>query len=146
MTNIQAPYSEGRSTRAAYRNIGVLSNTMIFSIPVYNNMPASACALPAVSGNPNPYLSSITVQNAANTSVKGTFNTPFAYNVYNYTVTVPSNVSEVLVSASAVSKYAQKPTGTGMYSMGNKSAITVVITGIAQNGARQQYVLNIIKQ
>lgn len=146
MTNIQAPYSEGRSTRAAYRNIGVLSNTMIFSIPVYNNMPASACALPAVSGNPNPYLSSITVQNAANTSVKGTFNTPFAYNVYNYTVTVPSNVSQVLVSASAVSKYAQKPDGAGKVYTLSGTSTKIVITGIAQNGARQQYVLNIIKQ
>ncbi len=146
MTNVQAPYSEGRSTRAAYRNIGVLSNTMIFSIPVYNNMPSTACALPAVSGNPNPYLSSITVQNAANTSVKGTFNTSFQYNIFNYTVTVPSNVSQVLVSANAVSKYAQKPDGAGKVYTLSGTSTKIVITGIAQNGARQQYVLNIIKQ
>ena len=46
MTNIQAPLSEGRSTRAAYNSLGILSDAMIFYIPVYNNMPDTPCALP----------------------------------------------------------------------------------------------------
>ena len=47
MTNVQAPWAEGRTTRAAYAAIGVMSDTMVFYIPVYNNMPDAACALPA---------------------------------------------------------------------------------------------------
>ena len=46
MTNIQAPLSEGRSTRAAYNSLGILSDSMVFYIPVYNNMPDTPCALP----------------------------------------------------------------------------------------------------
>ena len=61
-------------------------------------------------------------------------------------MTVPSNVSQVLVSASAVSKYAQKTDGAGKVYTLSGTSTKIVITGIAQNGARQQYILNIIKQ
>ena len=47
MTNVQAAWSEGRTTRNAYSSLGILSDTMVFYIPVYNNMPETACALPA---------------------------------------------------------------------------------------------------
>lgn len=47
MTNVQAPWSEGKSTRDAYAALGILSDNMIFYIPVYSNMPDAACALPA---------------------------------------------------------------------------------------------------
>ena len=47
MTNVQAAWSEGKITRDAYSSLGVLSDTMVFYIPVYNNMPETACALPA---------------------------------------------------------------------------------------------------
>ena len=46
MTNIQAPLSEGRSTRAAYSALGILSDSMVFYIPVFNNMPETPCELP----------------------------------------------------------------------------------------------------
>lgn len=46
MSAVQAPWSEGRTTRAAYKDLGILSDTMVFYIPVYDNMPESACALP----------------------------------------------------------------------------------------------------
>ncbi len=47
MTNVQAAWSEGRTTRNAYSSLRILSDTMVFYIPVYNNMPETACALPA---------------------------------------------------------------------------------------------------
>ncbi len=47
MTNVQAPWAEGRTTRNAYNELGILSDTMVFYIPVFNNMPESLCALPA---------------------------------------------------------------------------------------------------
>lgn len=46
MQNIQAPLSEGHTMRKAYNNVGLLDAAYVFSVPVYNNMPASACPLP----------------------------------------------------------------------------------------------------
>lgn len=150
MTNVQAPYAEGRTTRNAYNSLGILSNTMIFNIPVYNNMPATACALPAASGNPNPYLSGITVVNNDNYTQQFPLSN-FAFDGgaarnFTYYITVPANVSSVLVSASKISTYAAIE-GPGVYALGgNGSTTTVVITGVAQNGTRQAYTIHIIRQ
>ena len=46
MQNIQAPASEAANIRKAYNNAGALENSFVFKIPVYNNMPASACTKP----------------------------------------------------------------------------------------------------
>lgn len=46
MQNIEAPYSEGSSIYKAYAKAGVLERKFVFKIPVYENMPASACAQP----------------------------------------------------------------------------------------------------
>lgn len=46
MQNICAPASESSSIRNAYSSTGALDNTFVFKIPVYNNMPDSACPLP----------------------------------------------------------------------------------------------------
>ena len=46
MQNIQAPASEAKSVRKAYNNAGALDNSFVFKIPVYKNMPASACSKP----------------------------------------------------------------------------------------------------
>ncbi|MCM1156726.1 MAG: SH3 domain-containing protein [Roseburia sp.] len=48
MQNIQAPASEASNIRKAYYNAGALENSFVFKIPVYNNMPASACSKPEV--------------------------------------------------------------------------------------------------
>ncbi len=49
MQNIGAPLSEAKNIMKLYKNAGSLDNTFVFKIPVYNNMPATACALPTVS-------------------------------------------------------------------------------------------------
>lgn len=54
MQNISAPMSEGSTTRAAYERAGALNNMFVFKIPVYRNMPASACPEPGTSQNLNP--------------------------------------------------------------------------------------------
>lgn len=46
MQNICAPESEGRNIRKAYVDTGSLNNTFVFKIPVYENMPTTACAKP----------------------------------------------------------------------------------------------------
>ena len=150
MTNVQAPYSEGRLTRSAYNSMGILSDTMVFYIPVYNNMPASACGLPAATGNPNPYLSSITVYNGS-TALNGltpTFSKPSSGGVLSnnsYSIVVGKNVSSVTVNASTISNCATV-LGTGTYNLGAAGSTTqIIITGVAQNGAAQQYVVNVYR-
>lgn len=49
MQNICAPSSEGQNIRKSYLEAGSLDNTFVFKIPVYNNMPAEACAKPEAS-------------------------------------------------------------------------------------------------
>ncbi|MGN1147154.1 MAG: hypothetical protein ACI4TB_01945 [Lachnospiraceae bacterium] len=51
MQNICAPTSEGSNIRKLYENTGALDNTFVFKIPVYNNMPESACTLPTASNS-----------------------------------------------------------------------------------------------
>ena len=44
--NIQMAWSEARNTRKAYSGIGILDQAFLFSIPVFENMPAKAAVLP----------------------------------------------------------------------------------------------------
>lgn len=149
MTNVQAPYSEGKITRAAYSSLGILSGTMVFYIPVYNNMPAKACALPAAAGNPNPYLKSLSVQSGGtNINLDSTFVKPSSAGVLSrntYSVVVGKSVSAVTIKASAISG---KATVSGIGNVNLKEpgqTTTAVVTCTAQNGARQEYVINIVR-
>jgi beta-N-acetylglucosaminidase len=149
MTNVQAPYSEGRTTRAAYNSLGILSNTMIFYIPVYSNMPASACALPASTGNPNPFLSDISVYNGSTKlSMSSTFVKPTSTGELSnstYSVVVSKSVSQVTVTGSVISSKATL-SGTGTVTLGSPGqTTTVTVSGIAQNGAKQDYTINITR-
>lgn len=46
MQNILGAYNEGNTAYKAYTNIGILDNTFVFKIPVYQNMPVSAVPRP----------------------------------------------------------------------------------------------------
>ncbi len=46
MQNIEAPSSEAKNVRKAYVNAGALGSNFVFKIPVYKNMPSSACSKP----------------------------------------------------------------------------------------------------
>ncbi len=143
MTNVQAPYAEGRTTRTAYNAMEILSDAMVFFIPVYNNMPAKACALPAAKGNPNPYLSSVKLYNG--TEELAGLTPTFAYNVFEYTVVVPKSVAAVTVKASAVSKYATV-SGTGTVNLKEAGKTTTIkVTGKAQNGTTQVYTIHVTR-
>ncbi|MDE7224913.1 MAG: hypothetical protein K2O34_14195 [Acetatifactor sp.] len=49
MQNICAPSSEGSNVHKLYQGAGAIDNRFVFRIPVYNNMPAAACAKPTQS-------------------------------------------------------------------------------------------------
>lgn len=46
MQNILGAYNEGNTAYRAYANIGILNNSFVFKIPVYQNMPVSAVPKP----------------------------------------------------------------------------------------------------
>ncbi|MBQ8983570.1 MAG: DUF4214 domain-containing protein [Lachnospiraceae bacterium] len=46
MQNIRGAYNEGRTAYQAYSNMGILNNNFVFKIPVYQNMPLTACPMP----------------------------------------------------------------------------------------------------
>lgn len=48
MTNVLAPYSESSSIYRGYSSTGILSNSMTFIIPVYQNMPEALCQSPNI--------------------------------------------------------------------------------------------------
>jgi hypothetical protein len=64
MQNIVAPTSEGKNIRKSYNNAGSLDNTFVFKIPVYQNMPYTACQDPTQYGitltPPAAYLTAYT--------------------------------------------------------------------------------------
>jgi beta-N-acetylglucosaminidase len=149
MTNVQAPYSEGRITRSAYNSLGILSNTMVFYIPVYKNMPSTACALPSSAGNPNPYLSDLSVYNGSTKlSLSSTFTKPSSTGTLSnstYSVVVGKSVSKVTIAANTISKKATV-TGTGTITLKDAGQTTTVkVVGIAQNGTKQEYTIKITR-
>lgn len=51
MQNISAPTSEALSMKKLYQQANSLDNTFVFKIPVYENMPGTACPMPTSSTN-----------------------------------------------------------------------------------------------
>ena len=137
MQTLQAPYDEGHTARKAYSSMGLLDSSFTFKIPVYKNLPASACAQPTKDGNPNYKLSSISVSGY---SITPTFN----MDTDSYSLIVPYSVSSVTVSAAA---YASTTTisGIGTKSL-NVGSNTVNIIAKAQNGDTKTYTLLITRE
>lgn len=137
MTNVQAPATECLTNYNAYKNNNLLASSMVFEIPVYNNMPASAVSKPADSGNPNNWLKSL--------SVDGYSLTPtFAINeTTSYSLIVSSSINSINVSGSTVNS-AAKISGLGTYQLA-EGTNTINITVTAQSGATRTYTLTVVR-
>ncbi len=103
-TNVQGAKVEASIAKRAYATCGIDQDAMVFYIPYYDNMPETPCQLPATAGNPNYYLKSIKVVNAANDE-ELSFDSTFNYKTKKYTIAT-NGVTSVKVSAKAISKYA----------------------------------------
>ncbi len=137
MTNVQAPATECLTNYNAYKNNDLLDSSMVFEIPVYNNMPASACSKPADSGNPNNWLKTL--------SVDGYSLTPsFAVNTTSsYSLIVSDTTTSINISATTVNSNATV-TGVGTINLAegtNKITINVK----AQNGNVRTYTLTVVR-
>jgi beta-N-acetylglucosaminidase len=138
MSNIAAPVSEAAKLYKAYSEMGDLHKPITFLLPVYLNMPESACLKPAASGNPNNWLSRL--------SVSGFHLTPTFDPAISdeYSLIVEHTVASVQVSATPVTSLATiTGAGTRQLAYGN-NWINVVVE--AQNGGLRTYTLNIFRK
>lgn len=139
MGNIQAPCMEGTSRYSTYKNLGVLDDSVItFIIPVYDNMPTSAAAIPAVTGNPNSYIKYMSINNG---SIG--FNQTFTYNKLNYNAV--TRESSINISATPVSSYGTIVSGAGYHALNPGNNVIQVVCQ-AGNGNQTTYTLNIYRQ
>lgn len=136
MTNVQAAASEGAKLEEAYSS-QLKQLALEFKIPVYKNMPATACVSPTDDGSPNNKLSGL--------SIDGFTLTPtFSRDVTSYNVIVGPSVTSVNVRASALDSKAVI-TGVGNIQLQNgNNDITVQVK--AQNGTICQYVIHVMRQ
>ncbi|BCN29841.1 cadherin-like beta sandwich domain-containing protein [Anaeromicropila herbilytica] len=135
MANVEAASSEATKTYSGYSSM--LELPIVFTIPVYNNMPNSVCAAPKDVKNPNNWLSNLSIEGY---SLTPTFDLS-KDQVYN--LIVDNDISEVTVDAQAVSSKATV-SGTGVQSLeiGN-NVVTVNVT--AENGKVRKYEINIVR-
>ncbi len=134
MSNVMSPYTEGNLVYTAYKKAGALDNPIVFTIPVYDNMPASPSPEPNP-GNQNNRLSDIKVNG---TSING-----FAHDIFNYTVAVSDVATTVDLSAT---KIASTSTVSGVGNIpltGTETNLVIKVT--AENGTTQDYNIRVIK-
>ena len=135
MTNIQGAASEAERLSKAYSS--VKDSALEFQIPVYNNMPETACAAPVGDGSPNNKLSSL--------SAEGYSLTPsFGKDTESYNLIVNTSVSSIQVNAAAADSKAFV-SGAGSIPL-NGSTTDIAITVTAENGSARTYTIHVVKQ
>lgn len=136
MQNITAPLTEGIKTYNSYSGInGIFDESLVFIIPVYNNMPSNKVSAP-IDKNPNSYLKTI--------KINGNVIDNFAYNNLNYRLEVEANVNTANIEASTINSKASV-TGIGTMSL-VPGENTKTLTVTAENGTVSYYNLTIIKK
>ena len=136
MTNIQAAAAEGAKLAEAY-GTSLKQSALEFKIPVYNNMPSTACAKPTTDGSPNNKLSGLGVDGFALTPT-------FSRDVTSYDLIVNPSVTEVTVNAVPLSSTASiSGTGTIQLQSGNNE---ITISVKAQNGTVREYQIHVVRQ
>lgn len=135
MTNIQGAASEAERLSRAYSS--VKDSALEFQIPVYNNMPETACAAPVGDGSPNNKLSSL--------SAEGYSLTPsFGKDTESYNLIVNTSVSSIQVNAAAADSKVSV-SGAGSIPL-NGSTTDIAITVTAENGSARTYTIHVVKQ
>jgi beta-N-acetylglucosaminidase len=133
MTNIMAPVSEASKSFTAYSTQSLLNEAMVFSIPVYNNMP-DATSMPN-RGNPNNYLNNIKVNNVILPSFS---NDKLDYEYYVSSATGSINISVETINSKATI------TGAGTIQLPNQEQQATIVVK-AENGDVREYRIKIIK-
>lgn len=129
-TNIKDAVSKASFLAGAYS--GVLDSSLVFHIPVYNNMP-DVTRLPEDSGNNNNFLSALSV----------TGYTVYGFNKYNneYELIVSADTQQIEITATAESALSAV-SGTGVKALNiGDNEFTVTVT--ASSGEVRTYKLTV---
>lgn len=140
MTNVEAPWAEGRKVCTAYSNM--VDTPIVFSIPVYLDMPSQPVPRPTTKFNPNNRMKSLKIldMNGEELTITPTFN----QTEYNYFLIVPQDIEFVEVNATTVSKKATL--GGGGYIQLVDGNNEIVLPVIAENGDIAEYRINIVRE
>lgn len=141
MANVEAPMSESRKTASAYVNKEELP--LVFSIPVYLNMPEENEPVPGEKLNPNNWLKSLKVYSLAGNelTLTPTFNAKVDQVYY---LVVDNNTALLQIEAAAVSSKATI-FGNGFVVV-EPGSNTYTISVIAENGDIKEYTLIVAKE
>ena len=135
MTNVEGAAGEGAKLARAYTD-AMKKQALVFKIPVFNNMPETACAKPTVNGSPNNKLSGITIDGYSLTPT-------FSKDTEKYDLVVDSSVSSVNIRAAAIDSKATV-SGAGTISLGSGTTIVKIVVK-AENGDTRTYQVSIAK-
>ena len=135
MTNVEGAVGEGAKLARAYTD-AMKKQALVFKIPVFNNMPETACAKPTVNGSPNNKLSGITIDGYSLTPT-------FSKDTEKYDLVVDSSVSSVNIRATAIDSKATV-SGAGTISLGSGTTIVKIVVK-AENGDTRTYQVSIAK-
>ena len=135
MTNVEGAAGEGAKLARAYTD-AMKKQALVFKIPVFNNMPETACAKPTVNGSPNNKLSGITIDGYSLTPT-------FSKDTEKYDLVVDSSVSSVNIRVTAIDSKATV-SGAGTISLGSGTMIVKIVVK-AENGDTRTYQVSIAK-
>lgn len=139
MSNVEAPNSEATKVKNAYGD-GKKDVPLVFSIPVYNNMPSQVCEVPTGGKNPNNYLKTLSAST-------GTWGVKFALGdngSKTYTLSVANSVTSVKLSATAVAS-TSVVSGTGTKNL-KVGTTTYTIKVKSQSGSTRSYKVQITRK
>ena len=141
MTNVEAPYSEGVRLFRGYENL--YSTPVIFSIPVYLNMPETVCAKPEKAYNPNNWLKTLKVVD--DNGDKRPLTPTFDYTEdQQYSLIVEYDTESLTFKTSTVSALANVISQKTVYPVEGYNVFTVSV--MAENGDIRNYVINVYKE
>lgn len=137
MANVEGAKTEAKYMKKAYEKL--TDFTIVFSVPVFLNMPVEISKMPEDEKNSNNLLASL------NISVNSLTPSFSPENTGPYTVVTEKNTNEIEVTAEAASKRATV-TGTGKAVLSTSGETFININVTAENGDVRTYVLLIAKE
>lgn len=144
MTHILAAYLEGGKVSAAYTEDFKESNSFVFNIPVYNNMPAEVSVKPVKDGSPNNVLSNIKLSTG---SLTPTFQTSVKKGEeirLEYSTIVENSVSSITITPEKVDSTATVTGGGKKTLKVGSNEFKIKVT--AQNGDIRTYTVTIVRK
>ncbi len=136
MTNVQAPSSEG-SIRRRSMTQEALDSELVFTIPVYKEMPQAVAPKPTTTGNNNNFLHTLSVEGQALTP---SFDRYTAF----YSLQVGSGISQVTIHAERSDGGATVNGGGTVNLAPGENNIPITVT--ATSGKTRTYTVSIFRE